>query len=94
MTVVAVHPDSASLELHLRIGGPEFRRMADFIELRSIEIYGTPGETARSLLDEKARALGNARVTVHPRQAGFARLPSSPADDVDGRRAAHQPTGP
>ena len=28
MTVVAVHPDSGSLELHMDIGGEEFRKLA------------------------------------------------------------------
>ena len=76
MTVVAVHPDSASIELHLRVGGPEFRKLADCIDLRSIELYGRPSETVLRLLDEKARALGEGgTVTVHDLHAAFARLP-------------------
>ena len=74
MTVVAVHPDSASLEFHMRVGAPEFRKLADLIDLRSIEIYGTPSETVLGQLDEKARTLGsNGRVVVHQPTAGFAR---------------------
>lgn len=74
MTVVAVHPDSASLELHLRIGGPEFRKMADLIDLRVIEVYGRPSERVLDQLREKARMLGeHAPVVVHGLQAGFAR---------------------
>lgn len=79
MTVVAVHPDSASLELHMEIGGPQFRKMAEFIDLRSIEIYGEPSGTALNQLRRKADMLGNdARVVVRELQAGFARFP--PAD--------------
>ena len=74
MTVVAVHPDSASIELHLRIGGPEFRKLADCIDLRSIELYGRPSETVLHLLDEKARMLGEGgSVVVHDLHAAFAR---------------------
>ena len=81
MTAVAVHPDSASLELHLQIGGPEFRKLADCIDLRLIEVYGKPNGTVLNQLHEKARMLGESgRVVVHDLQAGFARLPS--ADSV------------
>src|ERR687895_875439 len=42
MTVIAVHPDSASLEYHLEIAGAEFRKLAGFIKLLTIEVYGQP----------------------------------------------------
>lgn len=74
MTVLAVHPDSASLELHLRVGGPEFRRVGEFILLRSIDVYGEPSPIALELLEEKAKMLGDATVAVHPRTAGFSRF--------------------
>jgi hypothetical protein len=77
MTVVAVHPDSASLELHLNIGGPEFRKVGAFITLRLIEVFGEPSETALGQLHEKARMLGDAAVTVRAPDAGFARIPHS-----------------
>jgi hypothetical protein len=78
MTVVAVHPDSASLELHLEIGGPEFRKVAEFIDLRLIEVYGEPTGKVMNLLRQKAHMLGeNARVVVHELQAGFARFASA-----------------
>lgn len=38
MTLVAIHPDSASLEFHLEIGGPVFRKFTGFIKLQTIEI--------------------------------------------------------
>jgi quinol monooxygenase YgiN len=71
--VVAVHPDAASLELHLRIGGPAFRKLGAFIRLRAIEVYGEPGDDVLRLLHEKAQMLGGASVAVHPRTVGFAR---------------------
>jgi hypothetical protein len=43
MTVVAVHPDSASLEFHLDHGNEEFRKFADLVRLSRIEVYGRVG---------------------------------------------------
>lgn len=73
MTVVAVHPDSASLELHLDKGADEFRQFADLIELRTIEVYGTVGAGAVERMGAKARALGGGAVELHDLYAGFAR---------------------
>ena len=75
MTVVAVHPDSASLELHMEVGGPEFRKLGEMITLRQIDVYGPVGDKAREMLDQKAKALGDGGVEVHERYAGFARVP-------------------
>lgn len=72
MTVVAVHPDSASLEFHVEIGGPEFRKLADFISLTSIEVYGRPSEKALEQVRRKAAALGDGGSVVSiGRFAGF-----------------------
>jgi hypothetical protein len=73
MTLVAVHPDAASLEFHLDIGGPEFRKVGAFITLRTIEVFGEPSEHALDQLHAKARMLGDAAVVVHAPAAGFAR---------------------
>jgi hypothetical protein len=74
MTVVAVHPDAASLELHLEIGGPEFRKLANLIELRRIEVYGRPTDTVMRQLRQKAEMLGeDAEVFVRELRAGFTR---------------------
>jgi hypothetical protein len=80
MTVVAVHPDSASLELHLRIGGPEFRKVGEFITLRLIEVFGELTEVAVEQLYEKARMLGGAAVVVRSAAVGFARNGASRTD--------------
>lgn len=75
MTVVAVHPDSASLERHIEIGGPEFKRLAPFLTLREIEVFGRLSEKAAELVRQKAAMLGDGgRVTLHARFAGFDRL--------------------
>ncbi|HWM17618.1 MAG TPA: hypothetical protein VNP97_13645 [Microbacterium sp.] len=75
MTVIAIHPDSASLEFHLDIAGPEFRKLKELVELTEIEVYGPLEDTALVQLQEKARMLGRAgKVVVLQAEAGFARL--------------------
>ncbi len=75
MTVIAIHPDSASLEFHLEIAGPEFRKLKELVELTEIEVYGSLSETALVQLQGKARMLGRGgKVAVLEAEAGFARL--------------------
>ena len=75
MTVVAVHPDSASLELHLEIGGPEFSKLAHLLTLTGIECYGQPSHKAIDQLRRKAATLGDTGSVVSiGRFAGFAHL--------------------
>lgn len=74
MTVTAVHPDSASLELHLEIGRELFRELGAMITLTGIEVYGTISDRAREMLEGKVAMLGAGQVTVTERFAGFARL--------------------
>jgi quinol monooxygenase YgiN len=76
MTVVQVHPDSASMERHMEIAGPVFAQFADLVVLRTIDIYGSPSEKVVEQLRRKAALLGMATVAVHDRQAGFARFGS------------------
>ncbi len=78
MTVVAVHPDSASLEYHLDMGKEEFRGFADLLDLLKIEVYGPVSDAVIERLNQKARMLGRGTVTVHEFYAGFARLPGGP----------------
>jgi len=74
MTVTAVHPDCASLELHLEIGGPLFRELGSFLTLRDIEVYGSISEAAHQMLERKLEMLGGQSLTVVERFDGFARL--------------------
>ena len=75
MTVVAVHPDSASLELHMDIGGVEFRKLGHLLRLTGIECYGRPSERALEQLRQKAAALGDGGTVVTiGRFAGFTHL--------------------
>jgi hypothetical protein len=77
MTVVAVHPDSASMEFHMEIAGPEFRNLKECVELRAIEVFGQPSDKALKQLRQKAEMLGEAGVVVvQEPQGGFARFPN------------------
>ena len=76
MTVLQVHPDSASMERHMELAGPVFAKFADLVVLRTIDIYGSPSEKVVEQLRRKAELLGTATVTVHDREAGFARFRS------------------
>jgi len=78
MTVVAVHPDSASLELHIDIGGGEFRKLAHLLTLTAIECYGRPSDRALEQLRDKAAALGDGGTVISiGRFAGFTHLASA-----------------
>ena len=75
MRVVAVHPDSESLETHLGIGGPEFRKVGAFIDLQRIELFGKPSSAVLEQVQQKAAMLGTeARVIVHTFASAFERL--------------------
>lgn len=74
MTVVSVHPDSASLERHMEIGAPEFAKLAPHLSLRQIEVFGTLSARALELLRAKASTLGKGgSVVAHEQFAGFDR---------------------
>jgi hypothetical protein len=78
MTVVAVHPDQASLELHLDVGSAEFRKLAHLLTLTGIECYGRPSEKALEQLRQKAAMLGEGGTVVSvDRSAGFRRIGSA-----------------
>ena len=74
MTVVQVHPDSASMEYHMTVAGPAFAGFAELVTLSTLDVYGKPSEELLELLRRKVQLLGDATVTVHDLQAGFARI--------------------
>jgi hypothetical protein len=78
MAVVAVHPDSASLELHMDIGGGEFRKLAHLLSLTSIECYGQLSDRALEQLRQKAASLGDGGTVITiGRFAGFTHFASA-----------------
>jgi quinol monooxygenase YgiN len=74
MTVVQVHPDSASMEYHMTVAGRAFAGFAELITLTTLDVYGKPSEELLELLRRKVQMLGDATVIVHELQAGFARI--------------------
>jgi len=83
MTVVHIHANSASLDHHMEIAGPAFRRFADLLTLTSISVYGEPSTRAVAQLRDKAAMLGGGTVSIHSPQAGFARFASGTRDCRD-----------
>jgi quinol monooxygenase YgiN len=74
MTVVQVHPDSGSMENHLKVAGPVFSKFGDLISLKTMDIYGFPSESLVEQLRDKMQMLGTGIVSVHKPQAGFTRI--------------------
>ena len=100
MTVVAVHPDSASLEFHLDKGNEEFRKFAHLIELARIDVYGNVTDGVLDRLHRKVAMLGKRR-RHRPRPLSrvhavvpLARARSRPARSRNVKREAHSSTEP
>jgi len=74
MTVIQVHPDSASMEGHMEVAASLFRRFSDLLTLLRIDIYGEPSDELVRRMREKGRMLGDAPVAVHRLHAGFTRF--------------------
>ena len=74
MTVVQIHPDSTSLERHLTVAGPVFRKFADLLTLGRVDVYGSASEAALEQMRGKAQLLGDAPVFVHELHSGFSRF--------------------
>ena len=74
MAVVQIHPSSASMEFHMEVAGPIFRRFMDLLTLSRVDFYGRPSERLLDQMRRKARVLGNAPVVVNELHAGFARF--------------------
>ena len=74
MTVVHVHPDSASLEFHMKVDGPAFPQFVEFIKLLTIDVYGKPSDELLEQMRRKAQMFGNGTVLAHGLHAGYARF--------------------
>ena len=74
MTVVQIHPSSASMEHHMKLAGPIFQKFTDLVVLSRIDLYGRPSDGLVAEMRRKADLLGNAAVVVHELHAGFARF--------------------
>jgi quinol monooxygenase YgiN len=76
MTVIHVHTDVASLEIHMKVAGPLFGDFAELVQLLTIDVYGALGPELMSQLRQKAELLGGASVRTHELHVGFVRSPS------------------
>lgn len=74
MTVLQMHPDSASMEQHMELGRPVFARFAELLTMETMDIYGRPSERLLVLLQRKAQMLAGPGPTVHERHGGLLRL--------------------
>jgi hypothetical protein len=67
---VQVHPDAASMELHMQVAGEKIVKAFDFLETESVEIYGPPSDRVREMMSQ----IAGVPVTVRPDAlGGFAR---------------------
>src|SRR5262245_1289820 len=78
MTVVQIHPSSASMERHMEIAAPIFRKFAGLLLMTRVDFYGTPSEALLERTRQKAELLGSAPVVVNELEAAFARFRDGP----------------
>jgi hypothetical protein len=74
MTVVQVHPDSESMEMHMDVAQSVFSKFQGLLQMRTMDIYGKPSQALLAAMTKKAEMLGASGVTVHDSQGGFSRL--------------------
>lgn len=79
MTVVHVHPDSRSVEQLMAVIAPVLAPFRDLLELRSIDVYGSPSDAVVAQLRAKVDLLGGT-ITIHRRVAGVEADVLAPAD--------------
>jgi quinol monooxygenase YgiN len=75
VTVVQVHPDSASMEFHMEKAASVFKGFADLVALERMDVYGRPSKHLIQLLQKKIELLGTATIAVHDHYAGIVRPP-------------------
>jgi len=73
LTVMQVHPDTASAVYHMKLAASAFSGFVDLISMYGIDVYGNPGHELLEMLQRKARMLGSGDVMVHDLHAGFVR---------------------
>lgn len=72
MTVIQIHPDEASLLLHLKLAGDRIAQAYEFLEgTTKIEIFGEPSDALRDQIRQMAMG---APLRFHTADAGFSRL--------------------
>lgn len=74
VTVIQVHPDSASMEFHVTAGADLFKRFAGLLTMRRMAIYGESSPELLEAMRSKASMLGAPGVEIHDLHAGFSRF--------------------
>ena len=74
MTVVQIHSNSASMEFHMKVAAPVFRRFTELLTLSRVDFYGKPSDRLLEQMRQKSRMLGNAPVVLNDVHAGFGRF--------------------
>ena len=69
MTVVHIHADGSSLEQLMALIAPVLPPFRDLLQLRSIDVYGSPSDAVLAQLRAKVDLLGGT-ITIHDRVAG------------------------
>jgi hypothetical protein len=74
MTVLHIDPDSEALAFHMQTAGPKFPPIGEFIDMLSIDVYGTVSDALAEQLRHKAELLGRGVVRIHQLHSGFTRF--------------------
>jgi len=74
MTILHVHSDTKSLELHLMTFAPRSPKFKELIRLKSIDIYGPVSGKVLDQINQKAAMLGSGEVRLHKLKSGFNRF--------------------
>jgi quinol monooxygenase YgiN len=73
-TVIQIHPDSASIEFHMKVAGPQFGRFIELYETGgTIGVHGSPTDHVLDRMRQMGQQLG-VTVDVKELYAGFVRL--------------------
>jgi hypothetical protein len=75
VTIVQVHPDSDSMELHLKVVWDHMQTAGDFLDLETGQqrVYGVPSDG----LAQQLRAMGGDALRVAAPITGFNRIPAT-----------------
>ena len=69
MTDIQIHPDSESMELHMRVAGQRIAEAFEYVETKSVEVCGTLSDP---LLEQMRRVAGSGvPVSIKSRLGGF-----------------------
>ncbi len=72
MTDIQIHPDSESMELHMRVAGQRIAEAFEYVETKSVEVCGTLSD---ALVEQMRRVAGSGvPVSIKSHLGGFDRF--------------------